>query len=224
MNWSLSRSSMLAAFAIAVLSSARPVAQRPASASAQQALGRAITLYQTDNETPEAETLFKQVLRSPARTTVDQDTAHYYLGRYYHRNYYMLRQGDALGRAVDNYKSIHNAAESANRASRWYAEARFYKAIAYIEQANWDDADEAIAHIRPSLDGEAELDYIVWSANKKPLNVTVSTADLQQRVRAVFDRFSVKSRKDGAIDRSAVASIFDALHASLLQASTVKRK
>ena len=72
-----------------------------------QLLSRGITLYATDDATTEAERLLLQVAKTAGRNTKEADTALYYLGRYYHRNYYMLRQQDALHKAIDRYKDVH---------------------------------------------------------------------------------------------------------------------
>lgn len=183
--------------------------------SSEQRLSRAITLYATDNATPEAESLFTQVLKARPRVQLDEETARYYLGRYYQRNYYMLGQRNGLSRAVDLFKDIHLAAEGDGRPRRWYAEARFYKGLSYLELAKWKDAIEAIDNIRTPLDSLVEIDYLLWSAPKRQLNARLPATDVKRIYLDVMNRFSVSSKREGQPDARAVSSIIGALQSSL---------
>jgi hypothetical protein len=120
--------------------------------------------------------------------------------------------------------TIHVSAERTNTSKRWYAESRFYKALAYLEQANWDDAYEAMDHIAPNLDQDMELDYLVWSADKRTLNVRLPAAEARRVGVDVFNRFTVKSRKGGQRDPRAVAGILSSLQSALQQAKLPRRR
>jgi tetratricopeptide (TPR) repeat protein len=188
--------------------------QRKIQTTAEQALGRAITLYATDNATTEAETLFKQVLATRPRVLRNEETAQYYLGRYYQRNYYMLKQTDGLDRAVNQYKALHDAAESDGVSRRWYAEARLYKGLACLELAKWRDAIDAVDQVRTTLDPDVEIDYLVWAASKRPLNTRVPSADVKRLYLNVMNSFAVSSKKSGQRDPKAVGDIVRALQTS----------
>ena len=183
--------------------------------SSEVMLSRAITLYATDNATTEAESLFNQVLKARPRVQLDDETARYYLGRYYQRNYYMLRQRNGLSRAVDLFSDIHVAAEGDGRPRRWYAEARFYKGLSCLELARWKDAIAAVAGMRPALDNLVEIDYLVWSAPKRQLNARMPSADVKGIYQDVMNRFAVSSKREGQPDARAVSGIIGALQSSL---------
>ena len=162
-----------------------------------QQLSRAVTLFATDDDGPDAERLFLEVIRRSSVTTTDGETARYYLGRLYHRNHYMLGQRGALNRAVDRYKEIHTRMEGLGRSSAWYAEARFYKSLAYLELGKWKDAYEAVDHIQPRLDSELEIDYLVWSLRKRPINRRVPTATFKDRYLTLLKARSPVRGRDG---------------------------
>ena len=211
-----SKASIAGCVCIAAAASLLAQPKRPQT-TAEQTLGRAITLYATDNATTEAETLFKQVLGMRPRVLRNEETAQYYLGRYYQRNYYMLGQRDALDRAVDQYKALHDAAERDGVPRRWYGEARLYKGLAYLELAKWKDALDAVDHLQTSLDGEVEIDYFVWGANKRSLNTRVPSADAKRLYLDVLNRFGVSSKRNGQRDDKAVSDIVRALEASFVR-------
>lgn len=167
-------------------------------APVERQLGRAVTLYATDDDSGEGERLLLAVSRAASAAPKDRETARYYLARSYHRNYYMLRKGDTLGLAVSQYKDVHQAAEGSNRPSLWYADARFYKSIAYLELGKWKDAYESIDHIKPALDPEVEIDYLVWSVSRKSINRKFPTQALRERYLSVLRANGVtKDQRDG---------------------------
>jgi tetratricopeptide (TPR) repeat protein len=168
-------------------------------ATVAQRLSRAVTLYATDDDSSQAERLFLEVIRSAPVTTKDGATARYYLGRLYHRNYYMLSQSTGLERAAERYKEVHLKFAGRERGGTWYAEARFYKSLVYLEQGQWKDAVESIEHVVPALDPELEIDYLAWSLDKRPINKRVDTASFKGKCLAVLKANNVvKTRADGA--------------------------
>jgi hypothetical protein len=162
-------------------------------------LSLAITLYASDDDTPQAERLFLDVIHRQPVTVPDGATARYYLGRLYHRNYYMIGQKNGLNAAVDRYKEVHLKGLGAERGGAWYADARFYKSLAYLELGRWKDAFEAIDHIDPRLDAEVEVDYLVWTVKKRMINRRVPTRELRDACLKILQQHNVvKSRPDGA--------------------------
>lgn len=189
------------------------VAQR-SQLPVERQLGRAVTLYATDDDTGEAERLLLAVSRASSATAKDRETARYYLGRSYHRNYYMLRQSNSLNLAVDRYKEIHQTAEGGKGPSLWYADARFYKSLAYLELGKWKDAYEAIEHIRPALDAEIEVDYLVWSVSRKSINRKFPSQGLRDRYLELLKAQGVtRDQRDGVnrVKRDAVLRALEAM-------------
>ncbi len=200
-----------------------PTSAQTATRSPEQQLSRGITLFATDNPTSETEKLLTSVLKVRPPTTPEGEAALYYLGRYYHRNHYMLRQPGALDRAADRYRDLHNRTEKSRRPSTWYAEARFYKSLVHVEQAKWKDSLEACNNLEVKLDKSAEIDYLVWSINKQPINIGLPPTRLKLLCLDVLNRFSVNKKREGVPDNKAVAAIVAAL-ASAFQREKISRR
>jgi len=205
---------------IAVMLAANPRAQQPqqqtkAWSPLEQQLSRGITLYATDDDSSEAETLFIKVIRSKPQTTREGETALYYLGRYYHRNSYMLKQPALLDRAVDQYKKLHLQVDDRKTPSTWYAEARFYKGLVYLQQGKWEDAFEAVDHMDPQLDANADVDYLVWSYSKRQLNRRVPTQTLKDEYLRIVKASGALKKPKGVPDASTFDAIVRELEGSL---------
>jgi hypothetical protein len=165
----------------------------------QQQLSKAITLFATDDDSPDAEQLFLRVIKASPVTASDGATARYYLGRLYHRNYYMLNHRNGLERAADRYREVHNRSLGLERKGPWNADARFYKSLVYLQQGKWKDAYESVEHIDPSMDNEIEIDYVVWTINKRSVNRRVPSTALKDQFLSLLKRQNVvMSRRDGA--------------------------
>jgi tetratricopeptide (TPR) repeat protein len=193
---------------------AAPQQQAKAYSSLDLQLSRGITLYATDDDSGEAESLFVKIIGSKPATTREGETALYYLGRYYHRNYYMLRQKPLLDRAVNLYKQLHLRVDGAKRPSTWYAEARLYKGLAYLEMGDWENAFEAVDHIDPKLDDSVDIDYLVWSYDKRQLNRRVPTQVLKDEYLRILTAQGVQKRRKGA-DRATFDTIVRELEGAL---------
>ncbi len=198
-------------------------AQSKGQPRVEEMLSRAITLYATDSASTETEKLLLQVPRMVPRNSIEADTATYYLGRYYHRNYYMLKQPDALEKAIDRYKDIHVQGLGSERRGARYADARFYKGLAYLELGRWKDAYEAVDHLEPELDSRIELDYLVWRLDKQTLNVEVPSATLKQQYLAIANQFNIRSLKNNQRDAKTVSAMLAALSAKLQQVKRTGR-
>lgn len=169
--------------------------------SVEQQLGRAITLILSDDDSQEAEQLLLSVAGRNGATTAEGQTARYYLGRLYHRNYYMLRDGGAIGRAVERYKQVHNL-EDSRISSRWHAEARFYKSLAYLELGKWKDANEAIRKLDATLDKDVQVDYLKWALERQPLNASFPVNPFRDRCIAVLEANGVTINRRDGVDKS----------------------
>jgi hypothetical protein len=204
------------ACAFAVLVSDLALAQQPPRAAVQsrpalrtgqqQQLSRAITLFATDDDGPEAEQLFQRVIQASSVGASDGATARYYLGRLYHRNYYMLNHRQGLDRAAELYKELHSRL-GAERRGPWYAEARFYKSLAYLQLGKWRDVYEAVDHIDPTLDAEIEIDYLVWAVNKRPINRRVSSAELKAKYLAILRGKNITMSRRGGVDQRTTEAV-----------------
>jgi hypothetical protein len=166
--------------------------------SPEQQLSRGITLFATDNPTAETERLLRSVLKVRPPTTPE-------------------------GRAKDIYRDLHNRTEISRRPSTWYAEARFYKSLVYVEQAKWKDSLEACNNLEVNLDKSAEIDYLVWSFNKQPINISLPPTRLKALCLDVLNRFSVTKKREGVRDDKAVAAIVAALASAFQQAKIGRR-
>lgn len=213
----MSRDPRVAAVALAAALSTTVLAAQSKAVTPVQLLSRGITLYATDDATTEAERLLLQAAKTAGRNTKEADTAIYYLGRYFHRNYYMLRQQDAIKKAIDRYKDVHVGALGTERGGARYADARFYKGLAYLESAEWVDAYEAVDHLRPELDDTIEVDYLIWTPGNKRLNVNVPSGLLRARYLAVADKLAIRSRAKGRKDPQTVSAMIAELSATLQQ-------
>lgn len=183
-----------------------------------QQLSRAITMFAADDAGPEAESLLKNVTKQLPVTTSDGATARYYLGRLYHRNYYMLRQASALNQALSRYREVHSKPPlGTERGGIWYADARFYKGLAYLEQGQWEDVYEAIDHIVPSLDKEIAVDYLVWKSPKRAINRRFPTDQLKSEFLAILKANKVVMNRPDRADAKTTAAVLDALQKVLEQ-------
>jgi hypothetical protein len=195
----------------------RPVPQQQTKAysSLDLQLSRGITLYATDDDSGEAEALFVKIIGAKSATTREGETALYYLGRYYHRNSSMLKQPALLDRAVSRYKQLHLQVDRTKVASTWYAEARFYKGLAYLQTGQWEDAFEAVDHIDPKLDASVDIDYLVWSYDKRQLNRRVPTQVLKDEYLRILNAQGVQRRPKGVADRTTFDTIVRELERAL---------
>lgn len=189
--------------------------QTKAYSPLEQQLSRGITLYATDDDSADAEKLFTRIIATKPATTREGETALYYLGRYYHRNYYMLRQPALLNSAVTRYTQLHQQVDRTRMASLWYAEARFYKGLAYLQQGLWAEAYQAVDQIDVRLDANADLDYLVWSYDKRTLNRRVPTQTLKEEYLRILNAQGVQKRPRGQADRSTFDTIISQLENAL---------
>jgi hypothetical protein len=157
----------------------RPADQKLTGTEVQ--LSRAVNLVLTDDGSREAEHLLLNIIAKQPLATRTGETARYYLARYYHRNYYMLRQRDALPRAISRYTEIHTGIEKAKAPSRWYGESRFYRTLAHLEQGRWRDGLDTIDRMIPTVDRTVEIDYLVWSVPRRTIGHAFPADTLKAR-------------------------------------------
>jgi hypothetical protein len=96
----------------------------------------------------------------------DRLKALYYLARYHHRNYELYGDRGALKRAYSYYHQYVDPYR--NRRSEWLSDARFYKALQYLQIGKYGLAwATAVRDLKPELDPEIYIDHIAWTKDQK---------------------------------------------------------
>jgi len=140
----------------------------PQTLTPRQALARAHFYYNNDDITDTAANQYRLVIKSFPGTE-EAETAQYYLGSYYQRKYYIVKE--RLGRAdevpLDRSGSEYRAYISSffNAGShKWLADAHFNLALVYLQRGDSraEDTVSALARIS-TLDASVYIYQVVWS-------------------------------------------------------------
>ena len=142
--------------------------------TAQQALMKAHFYYNNDDIKDEAARQYRLVI-SQYRGTKEAEIAQFYLGSYYHRKYYILKEryakpdDSALKEAATAYQTyINNFSRAGNHT--WLAESYFNLALIYLQrgEARVQDPLNELLKVA-SLDQTVYLYQVVWS--RRPSSV-----------------------------------------------------
>jgi hypothetical protein len=131
-------------------------------------MARGLFLYRTDAIGPEVEGILSR--NKSSTNPNDAETAHFYLARYYQRNYYLLydktgmHPPDALQKSSRLFSEFLSRFDN-GRMRQWTSDARFYASLAYLQQGKRSEARKVLEPMNTSRDGSIYVYQVVWSSN-----------------------------------------------------------